>query len=153
MPEQNRYIPEKNGLKEDSLKRGSFTVEAAVIVPFTVGVIALMIGYCYFVHQINWCKGAAYEAALEGIERTKTAEEAQTKAEERMDKRLSEAPVGAGDLTGEASAGSSVEITFEGSVINDYFGDLFDYSGKATVLRVDAVNLKRLEFIVKGLGD
>lgn len=133
--------------KKGFFKRAVFTVEAAVIVPFCVTVIALLIGFCYFTHQANWCKGAAYEAALKGVERDLTKK--QGKAKSRMDERIGEIPVNAGEIETEVSEGLRVKISWTGRILSDVFGDLFCFNGKVLVTNVDPVMIKQTEFLLK----
>ena len=77
-------------------------MEAAVIVPMIVTITALLLGYCYYVHQINWYKGAAYEAAVTGL---KYPENAAEKAKERIDFRAGELPLTVGEERAEVSEG------------------------------------------------
>ncbi len=127
-------------------KKGVFTVEAAVIVPLAVSMIALLIGYCYFTHQINWYRGAAFESAVAGLKEPANAE---ARAEERILHRGSEIPIRFGEETADVSSGVRLSVSFEGKVLEDVFGSLFSYRGEAALTRFDPVKVKRLEFILE----
>ncbi len=136
----------KRMIKENHWKKGVFTVEAAVIVPLAASMIALLIGYCYFAHQINWYKGAAFESAAAGLKEPANAASA---AEEQIRHRSSESPIGFGEETADVSSGIKLSVSFEGKVLEDVFGNLFSYRGEAALTRFDPVKVKRLEFVLE----
>ena len=121
-------------------------MEAAVIVPLSVTIISLLLGFCFYTHQINWYKGAAYEAAEKGIE---SGGDSCAAAQQRMDSRTEEIPMRFGSETTEVSSGLNVSVSFRGSVLEDVFGDLFGFEGEALLLKTDPVKIKRLEFLIK----
>ena len=134
------------------LKRAVFTVEAAVIVPLSLTMIALLIGYCYFVHQVNWCTGAACEAAQKSVERKLVGKESSA-GKKKMEERILEIPLSVGEIKTEAREGTRVTISFEGGIIQDYFGDLFGYDGSVSLNRYEPAKLKRLAFALKGMKE
>ena len=138
---------EKRGMMNNRKKwnKGVFTVEAAVIVPMSVSIIALLIGYCYFAHQINWFKGAAYEAAAAGL---KYQDDPAEKAKERICERTAEMPVTVGNNTTDVSSGIKLAVSFEGKVLDDVFGGLFGYRGEAALTRFEPVRVKMLQFVL-----
>ena len=135
--------------KQNILKRGTFTVEAAVIVPMTVIMTALLIGYCYYAHQINWFKGAAYEAAEAGL---KDPDKQSEKAEARINDRTAWIPLNVGSVKTEVSSGTKLAVSFEGNVLDDVFGSLFRYRGEAALRRFDPAKVKMLEFFLERIG-
>ena len=48
------------------LKKGSFTLEAALLMPLLLMVIMSMLYLDFFVHNRAWLTAAAYEAAVSG---------------------------------------------------------------------------------------
>ena len=132
-------------------KRAVMTVEAAVIVPMSLTFIALLIGYCYFVHQVNWCKGAAYESVLCALQRERTADEAAQAVKERIDRRIAEAPLTTGGISTEVSSEGTVLVSWESTVLSEVFGDRFKFSGKASLVRLDAVGIKQVEHLTKSM--
>ena len=48
------------------LKKGSFTLEAALLMPLLLTVIMSMLYLDFFVHNRAWLTAAAYEAAVSG---------------------------------------------------------------------------------------
>ena len=74
-------------------KRGSYTVEAAFLVPVAVMLTALLIVYTFYVHNKVWYTAAACEAALEGSGRLESSgltpvQAAGKKAEERAEQQV-----------------------------------------------------------------
>lgn len=132
--------------KPNNWKKGVFTVEAAVAVPLAVSMLASLIGYCYFAHQINWYKGAAFESADAGL---KEPAKAEAEAKEHILLRSSEIPIRFGEETADVSSGMKLAVSFEGKVLGDVFGSLFSYRGEAALTRFDPVRVKRLEFILE----
>lgn len=133
-------------------KRAVFTVEAAVIVPLSVTMIALLIGFCYYVHQSNWCMGAALESAEKSVEcgiegKSKTA------GKNRMDTRISEVPVLTGKIETTALEETKVKISYEGKILEKVFGGLFGFKGEASLIRYDPVKLKRIEFLINKMKE
>ena len=143
--------------KKKDLKKGwsraVMTVEAAVIVPMSLTIIALLIGFCYFVHQINWCKGAAYEAVLCGLQREKTSDEVTAAVQERIGSRISEAPLTTGGISSDVSSSGTVLVSWKSSVLSEVFGDRFSFSGEASLVRLDPVKVKRTEHLAKSMID
>ena len=133
-------------------RKAVFTVEAAVIVPSSLTMIALLIGYCYYVHQVNWCTGAAYEAAEKSVESRLAGKNADA-GEKRMSERIAAIPLSVGGIAAEASEGAKVSIFFSGGVLSDYFEDLFQYEGSASLIRYEPAKLKRLAFLINGLKE
>jgi len=124
-------------------------VEAAVIIPVTVIMTALLIGYCYYAHQINWFKGAAYEAAETGL---KDPEKQLEKAEIRINDRTARIPLNVGSVKTGVSSDAKLAVSYEGKVLDNVFGSLFRYRGEAALRRFDPVKVKMLEFFVERIG-
>lgn len=91
--------------------RGSFTVEAAVIVPLLVFMIAALISLCFFVHDRVWYTGAACEAALAA----NMAEDAAGEAQERVEQRLADHVIPGALPDADVSAGKNgATVAFTG---------------------------------------
>lgn len=136
----------KNMTNRNPWKKGTFTIEAAVLIPVTIIIFALLIGYCFYVHQINWYTGAAYESAAAGLKEPADAAE---KARERIELRSSEQPLGFGTENTDVSSGLKLAVSFEGTVLDEVFGSLFRYRGEGALAKIDPVKAKRLEFFLE----
>lgn len=53
-------------MRDDYIKRGSMTVEAACVMSLVLLVLLGVLYLCFFVHNRSWLTSAAYEAALSG---------------------------------------------------------------------------------------
>ena len=83
------------------IKRGSFTVEAAVIIPLTVLTFALLLGFAYYTHQRVWCTGAVYESLLAASQRREgDSHTPREEADEHLSARINEAPLLAKGISG-----------------------------------------------------
>lgn len=136
-----------------SLKRAVFTVEAAVIIPLCVTITAALIGYCFYTHQINWWKGAAYESALKYTERGLTAGSREEAGKKRLKERLDAMPVRTGDAAADFRTGTKTTVTIKGEVLPDVFGSLFQYGTTAALMDFDPAAVKRLTFLVSSTGE
>lgn len=67
---------------------GSFTVEAAVVVPLTVFLIAALIGLTFLAHDRMWYTGAACEAALAANAAEDKEAAARRKIEQKKEERI-----------------------------------------------------------------
>ena len=132
-------------------KRGVFTVEAAVVVPLSLWMIALLIGFCFFTHQSGWCKGAAWESAIKGAERT--TGEAGEKADKRMAERLQEIPLDTGRVETDVASGLRLRVSWSSTVLPEVFSDRFVLGGEVSFLNLDPVRLKQAEFIVRQIKE
>lgn len=139
--------------KKKQWKRAVFTVEAAVIIPLTLFIIAVLIGYCYHVHQSNWCRGAAYEAVLKGTEKGHAGKENRSAADTRMKERIEQIPISVGSIETSVSEGVRLCASWNGTVLEDVFGSRFSFGGKAAVTAFEPVKIKRLEYLMKNIGE
>lgn len=117
-----------------------------MLIPVTIIIFALLIGYCFYVHQINWYTGAAYESAVAGL---KDPADAAEKARERIELRSGEQPLGFGTENTDVSSGLKLAVSFEGTVLDEVFGSLFRYRGEGALAKIDPVKAKRLEFFLE----
>ena len=132
-------------------KRASFTVEAAFIVPFTLLIILILIGFCYYEHQINWCKGAAYEAVLYGIYKGDSDNSAAQAAAARLRERSEESPVNVGEIITSASHHIGIKAAYETTILPGTFSDTFKVSGEVSLIRYEPSRKKLLEFVLNNL--
>ncbi len=130
--------------------RAVFTVEAAVILPLALTVIALLLGFCYYTHQLNWCRGAAVEAALKGTESGAGTKDADNAAKQRMEERIREIPLDTGKVSAEVSSGVRIRVSWSAEVLPEVFGGRFAVSGDATVMKADPARLKRITYLLRG---
>ena len=131
------------------IRKASFTVEAAFIIPFSLLVILILIGFCYYEHQINWCKGAAYEAVLYGIYTGDSGGQAAQAAAIRLRERADEAPLKVAEITTSSSHFIGIKAAYETSVLPGTFGDIYKISGEVSLIRYEPSRKKLLEFIIK----
>ena len=124
-------------------------MEAAFIIPFSLLVILILIGFCYYEHQINWCKGAAYEAVLYGIYTGDSGGQAAQAAAIRLRERADEAPLKVGEITTSSSHFIGIKAAYETSVLPGTFGDIYKISGEVSLIRYEPSRKKLLEFILK----
>ncbi|MBR6230500.1 MAG: pilus assembly protein [Lachnospiraceae bacterium] len=132
-------------------RKASFTVEAAFIIPFSLLIILILIGFCYYEHQINWCKGAAYEAVLYGIYEGGSDGGAAQAAAERLRERADEAPLNVGEITTSSSHFIGIKAAYETSVLPGTFGDTYKITGEVSLIRFEPSRKKLLEFILNNL--
>lgn len=132
-----------------NLKRGSFTVEMACLMPLYLFVILGLIYLCFFIHNRAWLTAAAHEAALKGcVEGTETA--ADTKARELVNRGL----FGAENLQMQADGkGERIIVQFDSDTVFGYGGLTWHLQVKAKEKRTRPVPfIWRLKG-VEGLGE
>lgn len=105
------------------IKRGSFTVEAACVMPLILFTLMGLLYLCFFVHNRAWLTAAAYESAvsgsMEGIwENGKVYEAAQIKGESLGSSGF----FGAENLSMHVNAGKNVQVIYEEDTIAGYTG-------------------------------
>ena len=130
------------------IKRGSFTVEAAVIIPLTVLSFALLLGFAYYTHQRVWCTGVVYESLLAASQRREgDSHTPREEADEHLSARINEAPLLAKGISG-STDGSMFRLSAKCSIriLEDFFGDLFETEVSGSVTRADPAAVKRLEW-------
>ena len=134
---------------KESWRRASFTVEAAVIVPMSVIMLALLLGFDYFMHQAGWCLGSSAESALYSVQRFADSSTPEQKAQERADSRVSETPLTMGQTSETASSSTTkVTVSWEADILPSVFGSLYDMAGSVSVMRLDPVSLKQSTWVI-----
>ena len=97
----------------DTLKKGSFTVEAACVMPVILLVLMGLLYLNFYVHNRAWLTAAAYEAAISGSMQgnagdNKAYETAQTKGRALADTGF----FGAENVTLQTEIGKKVTVTY-----------------------------------------
>lgn len=121
-----------------NLKRGSFTVEMALLMPLILMVLMGILYLDFFVHDRAWLTSAAYEAAVSGsMESYKKEGDIYEKAD--MQRRIlgSSGLPGGENLSMQTSAGSTVQVTYRMEVPAGFLGQKWKIEavGKAKPLR------------------
>lgn len=136
------------------LKRGSFTVEAAVIVPVAVMIIAALISYIYFMHERVWSKASAYEAAFYAVQRIEDNSSVEEKINERLSDRYDNRILGFSDNNSQISTSETkINIKWEYGIFEELFGDVFTVSNDVSVRVIDPVSIKRLAWTADYITD
>ena len=130
-------------------KKASFTVEASFLVPVGLTITILLLGFCFYTHQINWCKGVSYEALSLGTARIRGDSDKAAVMQERLDSRIKEIPVRTGEVNAQAVSGYRMSVQVNGSVLPDVFQGLFDFRTEASVTRFEPVRLKQAAHLLK----
>ncbi len=133
-----RKICLKQGALRTRGRQGSITVEAAVILPFTVLAVILMLYLCLYVHDRAWLTAAAEEAALCGsMEGVRCEGRPWETAEERARQLANTGLFGARALTLQVSAGEKVEVTYRLQGGPPFLAEAWKLtvSGRADILR------------------
>ena len=135
-------------MKFKEIKRGVFTVEAAVIVPLTALILISLIAYIYFMHESVWSRAAAYEAGFYAVQNEENSRSAQEMARERLEERYKESVMGFSENNAEISdAGSKIQIRWRYGILRDLFGDMFTVDEEISISKVDPVTAKRFMWL------
>lgn len=127
------------------LKRGSFTVEAAVIVPLAVMIIAALISYIYFMHEKVWSSASVYEAAFYAVQRIEDESSRSAMVKERLNERYNNRILGFSDNNSQVSVSDSeINIQWEYGIFEELFGTIFTVSNDISIRVIDPVSIKRL---------
>ncbi len=126
------------------IKKASFTVEAAFIVPLSAVVLALLIVFIYFTHEKAWAVSAACEVSFYAMQRQESEQTRGEILEERLEKRKKENPLGVNvtDYKVEESK-TNLKISMEECVFPKSFGKRFSSSFYLELKLFDPVKVKR----------
>lgn len=103
--------------------RGSFTVEAAALMPILLLTLFGCLYLCFFVHNRAWLTAAAYEAAVTGSMEAALPEGNVYEAAEHRSKELGNVGFfGAENLCVQTRAGQEVEVTYTMDIVDTYAG-------------------------------
>nr|WP_027870460.1 hypothetical protein [[Eubacterium] cellulosolvens] len=101
--------------KRQALSGGFLTVEAAVIVPCTVMMTALLLVLFFFVHNRNWYEMTAWECALTALNRTEAGQSGTENAVIHAGKRITDQPVpGTRPSVSVRADGGEADVSFWG---------------------------------------
>lgn len=140
------------------IKKGSFTVETACVMPLVLLVLFGVIYLDFFVHNRSWLTAAAYESALcgsmEGIKKDgKVYESARMRSEELGNVGF----FGAENLSTQTNVGKEVQVTYDLDTIVAYGGLNWHLRTEGTAKILDPVEhirkIRAAAAIVKGAGD
>ena len=134
-------------------KRGSYTVEAAFLVPVAVMLTALLIVYTFYVHNKVWYTAAAWECVLTGLE----AKESGETTEETWQEVKSQQPLPVGSVQTDISAsGQTISVQIHGQMQPlPGIGEMgFDISAKRSALKPAALlrKIKGVKILTKSRG-
>lgn len=140
--------------KENKWKKASFTVEAAYIVPLMLVFVAGLLGFTYFTHHRNWCRGAAYESVYYALQPDAEGKDRAGTAADRLKERIGEVPLGAwGTETDASEELLTLTAKTKSVILPELFGDLFTTETDASAAKTDAPALKKAEWILKYVKD
>ena len=135
-------------------KKGSFTVEAAFLVPAAVMITVLLIFCIFYVHNQVWYGTAALEAALAGNGRTEgSGKSAEETAKSCAVKRAEEQVMPGETPSVEArDSGTGIYVSFRGNIFPLFAGWSFYCLAEAEVERVRPVKFLRIMWMMDALG-
>ena len=135
-------------------KKGSFTVEAAFLVPAAVMITALLMICVFYVHNQVWYETAALEAALDGNGRMegsgRTPEEtARAKALERAEQQIMPGSVPSLSVS---DSGEGTYVGYSGRMFSLFSGFYFSCTAEAEVSRVRPAKYLRTVWMLEEMG-
>ena len=123
---------------ESDIKQGSFTVEAACIMPMVFLVVFGLLYLCFFVHNRAWLTAAAYESALVGsMEAVKENGQVYDAASARSRELGNVGFFGAENLQVQTNTGKKVQVIYSLDTIASYGGFRWSQkvSGRSLIIR------------------
>lgn len=140
------------------LKKGSFTVEAACVMPVILLAVIGILYLCFFVHNRVWLTAAAYEAALSGsMEGVKENGQVYETARMRSESLGNTGFFGAENLSMQTNVGKNVQVTYDLDTISGFgnFSWHVRAEGKSAIVRpVEWIRkIKSAAEALKGFGD
>lgn len=135
-------------------KKGSFTVEAAFIVPAAVLMTVLLILCIFYVHNQVWYKTAALEAALAGNSRMEGSGKSPGETALESAKKRAEQQVMPGEIPYPQvnDDGAGIRVSYSGSMFPSFPEGLFSCTADARVERVRPVKFLRMLQMAEKLG-
>ena len=134
------------------IKKASFTVEAAVLVPVAAMIVAVLIGYIYFMHNTVCAYGAAVEALFYAEQCIGEDDDRSSRLEERLGTRSLEMPIEEFSYKGD-TGNRHTEAEVSDSLLKGVFGELFSYRHSVRLEHNRPAGLKRLQWIAKHAAD
>lgn len=140
------------------VKRGSFTVETACVMPLILLAVFGVIYLNFFVHNRSWLTAAAYESALSGsMEGIKKDGQAYETAKMRSEELGNVGFFGAENLSTQTNVGKEVQVTYDLDTICAYGGLSWHLRTEGDVKIINPVKhirkIRAAAAIVKGVGD
>lgn len=132
--------------------KGSYTIEAALIFPFIMGVIVFIIYMSFFLHDRAVMKSCAYQAALKGSLVRTSSSDMETEAKRSADYNISGLLLATEDVTSQVNVcGKEVTVSYTGSLripqgilfLNITGTDKILIEGSATAYQKDAIEFIR----------
>ena len=138
--------------------RGSFTVEAAALMPVIFLALFGCLYLCFFVHNRAWLTAAAYESALTGsMEAVKKTGNVFEAADTRSKELGNTGFFGAENLCVQTTAGKDVQVVYTMDTVVSYGGWTWPVSARGQVKIVEPVKwirkVKAAADAVSYLGD
>lgn len=139
------------------VRRGSFTVETACVMPVVLFVLMGLLYLCLFVHNRAWLTAAAYESAVSGsMEGIKKDGPVYETARIKSQSLGSLGFFGAENLSSQTNAGKKVQVSYDLDTVGSYTGLSWHLhaEGEAKVLRpVGWIRkIKAASDVLEGLG-
>lgn len=133
----------------NKLKRGVFTVEASFIVPIAALVLAMLMGYAYFLHERAWSKAVSYESAMHAVQYEASDKSIEKYADERFEARYSESVTGLSKNNTEVSESDyGLRVSWSYGILEKAFGDVFTFNDEISVRKIKPSKTKRLMWAV-----
>lgn len=120
------------------IKRGSFTIETACVMPLVLFTLMGLLYLFFFVHNRAWLTAAAYESAVSGsMEGIRKEGPVYETARIKSQSLGSSGFFGAENLSTQTDAGKNVVVTYDLDTIGEYTGLSWHLrvKGEAKVLR------------------
>jgi hypothetical protein len=146
---------ESSKQKKRIWRRGVFVVEASVIVPMAIMMIALLIIMIFYVHNRCWYRCAAYECAIVGngaeiLSESDGEHRASALAEERIRDQVMP---GTAPKSGIRSSKSGTSVSFSGQTYPMFHRELRPFRAEAEVVRVNPENFLRVRWAAEAAKD
>lgn len=138
---------------KNKIKKGSFTVEAAALMPVILLTLFGCLYLCFFVHNRAWLTAAAYESALTGsMEAVKSSGNVYEAADARSKELGNTGFFGAENLSVQTTAGKQVQVTYTMDTVVSYGGWTWPVKAQGQVKIVEPVKWIRKVKAAADLG-
>ena len=140
------------------IRKGSFTIETACVMPLILLVLMGLIYLSFFVHNRAWLTAAAYESAVSGsMEGIKKNGEIYDIARMRSEELGSIGFFGAENLGTQTNVGKEVQVTYDLDTVSGYGGLSWHLRTEGTAKIIDPVKhirkIRSAAAILKGAGE
>jgi len=125
--------------------KGSYTVEAALLMGVLLWVMVGIFTLCFYIHNRTWYTAAAYEAAISGgTEGTMKNGNGEQITKKKTEEAFQMCYPGVGDLQTEISVSENkVSVAYEVHTVSAYKDFFWSYRGKGEVKIVKPVSFIR----------